>query len=153
MPRRQTIYTVGHSNRSLEEFIRLLKKHGIDLVVDVRRWPTSSKFPHFNMESLREELGKNGIEYIWLGDLLGGYRKGGYQSYMESAQYREGILKIESLSREHTVAIMCSEKLWFRCHRRFISDTLVKKGYRVVHVIDEKRVQEHKVRGETSTSP
>lgn len=142
------VYTVGHSNRSLSEFIQLLKQYGIEVIVDVRRFPKSTKYPHFNREILEDELGKYNIKYTWLGDLLGGFRKGGYRNYMLSKDYMEGIRRLISviLRYDNKVAIMCSEKLWFKCHRRFISDTLVSKGIEVNHIIDKNRTSKHKLK-------
>ncbi len=140
------IYTIGHSNRSLKEFIDLFKTYKIETLVDVRRWPKSTKFSHFNREVLEHELEKAGVKYVWLGDLLGGYRPGGYEKYMETLQYKRGLELLEKIAGKKTAAIMCSEKLWFKCHRRFISNSLVEKGYRVIHIIDKKRTQEHKLR-------
>ncbi|MCD6563876.1 MAG: DUF488 domain-containing protein [Thermoproteales archaeon] len=140
------IYTIGHSNRDLYEFIRILKHYKIEIVVDVRRWPSSKKFPHFNEENLKKELEKFDVKYFWLGDLLGGYRKEGYEKYMSSENYNKGILKLEELIKENKIVIMCGEKLWFRCHRRYISDTLVERGYKVIHIIERNRTQEHKLR-------
>ena len=140
------IYTVGHSSRSLEEFISLLHHYGVEVLVDVRRWPTSSRYPWFRREELSRVLGEHGIEYVWLGGLLGGYRSGGYEEYMRSREYEEGIRRLEEISRGRRVAIMCSEKLWFKCHRRFISDTLVARGYTVVHIIERGRTQDHRLR-------
>lgn len=144
-----TIYTIGHSNRSLDSFIKLLKRYKVKVVVDVRRFPSSSKYPHFNKEVLQTILPKNGIDYIWLGKLLGGYRKGGYEKYMETEEYAKGInqlLEVVSRYNSGEVAIMCCEKLWFKCHRRFISNTLVSLGYRVLHIIDDHTVYKHKLR-------
>lgn len=146
MQKNTKIYTVGHSNRGLEEFIDLLKTYNIETLVDIRRWPKSTKFHHFNREILEHELDKEGIKYIWLGDLLGGYRPGGYEKYMETPQYKRGLEILEKIAQRRTTAIMCSEKLWFKCHRRFISNSLVERGYRVIHIIDKKRTQEHKLR-------
>ncbi len=142
---RSTIYTVGHSNRSLESFIRLLKSHTIESLVDVRRFPTSRKFPHFSREVLHAVLATVDIEYTWLGDLLGGFRSGGYEAYTQTDDFRTGLSALVSLARRKTVAIMCAESLWFRCHRRFIADELVKKKIDVVHIIDERNVSSHKL--------
>ena len=142
------VYTIGHSNRELNEFIELLEAFNIKVLIDVRRWPSSSKYPHFNRDSLREELSKRGIKYVWLGERLGGYRSGGYEEYMKSDDYRRGVEELLEVLRQHegVAAIMCSEKLWFRCHRRHISTTLTKLGYKVVHIIDKNRVVMHKPR-------
>jgi len=143
----KVVYTIGHSNRTLEEFLSLLAKYSIKTLVDVRRFPSSRKYPHFNKGSLAEELKKLGIKYVWLGELLGGFRKGGYEKYMETEDYRRGIERLVRLMEEASpIAVMCKERLWFKCHRRFIADTLVRLGYTVVHIIDEKREYRHKSR-------
>ena len=148
---RGVVYTVGHSNRSLEEFIRLLERFRIVLVVDVRRWPTSRRFPWFERRALESALRSRGIAYAWLGDLLGGFRPGGYEAYMASDEYRKGIEVLRKLIDGEIrgyVAIMCRERLWFRCHRRFIADTLASLGYRVIHIVDESRTYVHRLRRE-----
>ncbi len=140
------VYTIGHSNRPLNEFIDLLKRYNIRVVVDVRRFPKSARYPYYNREVLEETLENEGISYVWLGELLGGYRSGGYEEYMKTEGYREGIRKLVEIierSNKH-VAIMCSERLWFRCHRRFIANTLVELGYDVIHIIDKDKVYVHK---------
>jgi uncharacterized protein (DUF488 family) len=139
------IYTIGHGNRNIEEFIKILKYYDIELVVDVRRFPTSKKFPWFSINELSEILMKENINYVWLGEELGGYRKEGYENYIKSEKFKEGINKIEELSKSKILAIMCSEKLWFKCHRRFIANILVEKGYEVIHIFDEKKKQKHKL--------
>ncbi len=139
------MYTVGHSNRSLEELIRLLRKCSIKVVVDVRRFPTSKMCPHFEREALRGELSKRGIEYVWLGESLGGFRRGGYEKYMETEEFVRGMEELLSvLESGKRAAILCKERLWFKCHRRFISDVLVGLGYRVIHLIDEEKSYVHK---------
>ncbi len=139
------IYTVGHSTRRLWEFIRLLKMYRIALVIDVRRFPTSTRNPQFKREVLEQALPAHGIRYEWLGDLLGGYRPGGYENYMESEWFWKGIRKLLELVEQEPgrSAIMCSEKLWFKCHRQFISDALTSMGYEVIHIIEPGRTQRH----------
>ena len=142
------MYTIGHSNRDLREFIRILKFYRINTLIDVRRFPTSRIVPHFKREILENELLVHNIKYVWLGDLLGGYRRGGYEAYMSSEEFKEGLNKLINIvtSSEGYVALMCSEKLWFRCHRRFIANKLVEKGFEVIHIIDIDRVQRHKIK-------
>ncbi len=136
-------FTIGHSNRSFDEFCELLKKYGIEVVFDVRRFPKSEKFPHFNKEELEKRMSECGITYFYLGDLLGGYRSGGYEKYMETDEFQLGIGKLLFWGIDGKSAIMCAEKLWFKCHRRFIADRLVQLGHEVIHIIDENRVQKH----------
>jgi len=144
----KTVYTVGHSNRTLNEFIDILKAYNINIVVDVRRFPVSSRYPWFNKDSLCQSLKSKGVRYVWMGNLLGGYRTGGYKKYLESKEYERGIKKLISLIEREKgyVAIMCSEMLWFKCHRRYIADTLSSKGFKVVHVISMERTYTHKVK-------
>ncbi len=143
----RVVYTVGHSNRSLEEFLSLLEEYGVEVVVDVRRWPVSSKYPHFNSESLRKSLENRGYGYVWLGRELGGYREGGYERYMGTEDFKSGLKALEELALRRVVAVLCAERLWFRCHRRFIADALVRDGFRVVHIIEAGRAYEHRRRG------
>jgi len=143
------VYTLGHSNRTLDEFINILLKYKIRIVVDVRRFPTSRRYPHFSRESLEGVLNNLGIKYVWLGDLLGGFRSGGYESYMKTEEFKRGfkeLIKIIKGCSQGYVAILCKEKLWFKCHRRFISNELAKYGIEVVHIIDQERTYKHKVK-------
>ncbi|MHC1586714.1 MAG: DUF488 domain-containing protein [Candidatus Hecatellaceae archaeon] len=141
-----TLYTYGHSTRSLEEFIQTLKALKVEVAVDVRRFPGSKKYPHFSREVLAEELPKAGIRYVWLGELLGGYRPGGYQNYMRTKTFKEGFQRLVKMAGEARTVVFCSEALWFRCHRRFLADRLTKLGFQVYHVYDAKRLSLHKVK-------
>jgi uncharacterized protein (DUF488 family) len=136
------IYTLGTSTRSLEQFIEILKKFAIEIVIDVRHFPTSKRFPWFCRKNLERKLRKVGIEYVWL-EKLGGYRKEGYLSYTKTKEYKEGLERVIKLAKNKRVCIVCAELLWFRCHRRFISDDLVFKGFEIVHIFDKDRVEKH----------
>ncbi|MCS7127713.1 MAG: DUF488 family protein [Desulfurococcaceae archaeon] len=140
------VYTIGHSDRAIEKFLELLKAYGVTLVVDVRRFPSSRRAPWFNRSALEKYLNTIGVEYAWLGESLGGYRSGGYREYMKTRSYEEGVEKLIELINKckGSIAIMCSEKQWFKCHRRFISSTICLKGIRVLHIIDEGVLYEHK---------
>jgi len=139
------VYTVGHSTRSLRELLEILDRYGVKVVIDVRRFPTSKRYPHFRRESLERELSARGIEYVWLGRDLGGFRRGGYESYMETEEFARGVERLLNLlERGKRVAILCRERLWFKCHRRFISDVLVGLGYRVIHIILKEWTYVHK---------
>lgn len=127
---------MGTSTRSLEEFLSLLEKHGIQRIIDVRRFPTS-RYEHFKKESLQGL----GIKYTHLGD-LGGYR-GGYEKYMATREFKEAFRELLALVRKERCVIICAELLYFRCHRRYIADQLVKEGYEVVHILDSRRVLRH----------
>ena len=138
------IYTLGSGNRSPEEFLGLLEAFAIQVVVDVRRFPTS-RFEHFKQENLAALLRENGIDYLYLGAELGGYRRGGYESFMASEQFTDGLERVEEAAKTRKAVILCSERLPWRCHRRFISRQLMQRGWRVSHVIDEKRSWEQKL--------
>jgi len=133
-----TIWTVGSSNRQIGEFTALLKGYRIALVADVRRFPTSH-FEHFRQPALEEALREAGISYLWLGETLGGYRRGGYQAYMEGTAFKNGLKRLMEIGRRKRTAILCSERLPWRCHRRFIGQALAVLGWKVVHVIEENR--------------
>jgi uncharacterized protein (DUF488 family) len=137
------LYTVGHSTRGLEEFLALLEHYHIRNLIDIRRFPTSSKYPHFRKEILAESLKKNGIAYYWLGDTLGGYRKGGYEAHVATEEFRRGIDEVKKIAGEGRTALMCAELLWFRCHRRYVADVLTREGNEVKHILDSERVNIH----------
>jgi len=130
------IYTIGTSTRSLKDFIKILLSHGINVAVDVRRLPFSKRFPHFCKDTLALALKENGIAYFYLGTELGGLRKSGYERYTNSKEFREGIERLESIASTSKVALFCCERLFFRCHRRFIAKILEKKGWKVYHIVD-----------------
>lgn len=133
------IYSIGSSLRTQEEFINLLCHYQIKVVADVRRFPTS-KLNHFKKEEIKELLQDNSISYCYLGEELGGYRKGGYEAYTASTNFLVGLEKLEVIAHQYTTAFMCAELLPWRCHRRFIGNCLDKRGWRVIHIINGKRV-------------
>jgi uncharacterized protein (DUF488 family) len=132
------IYTLGTSTRSPEEFIGLLLSRGVKVVVDVRKFP-SSRFEHFHQEKIARLLNEAGIDYVYMGKELGGYRRGGYQKFTTTAEFRLGLEKLEKIARQKSAAIICAERFPWRCHRRFIALELEKRGWQVNHIIDEKR--------------
>ena len=139
------IYTLGHSTRSFEEFLSILKKFKIELIVDVRRFPSSKKFPWFSKEFLEKELKQNNIQYIHFGE-LGGFRREGYENFSKSEEFKRAIDKLIKLIQNKNAAIFCSERLWFRCHRRYIAKALVERGIKVIHIFDANKTQEHKLK-------
>jgi uncharacterized protein (DUF488 family) len=141
MPAEKTIFTLGTSNRSVEELARLLRANRIEMVVDVRSFPTS-KFPHFKREALSQSLAEAGLGYFYLGKELGGYRKGGYEAYMQTHDYLRGMDLLERMAARCRCAILCAERLPWRCHRRFIGHSLEERGWKIVHIIEEGRVGE-----------
>jgi uncharacterized protein (DUF488 family) len=138
MALRRTIYTVGTSTRSAEEFTRLLTSRNVAVVVDVRRFPTS-RFEHFSSENFSRLLRHADIDYVPMGEMLGGYRCGGYHAFTASSKFREGMEKLIYMASSSTVALVCAERFPWRCHRRFISAELEKQGWQVIHIIDQER--------------
>jgi len=129
------IYTLGTDKRTEEEFLSLLSRYKIELIFDVRRFPTS-QFEHFKKENLKRTLERNNIEYLYLGAELGGYRKGGYLAYTKTEDFRKGIEIIKGKAKEKRSAILCAERFPFRCHRRFISQRLKEEGIEIEDIID-----------------
>src|SRR5690348_13314364 len=153
----ETIWTIGHSTRSAEEFLALLARNKIEALADVRRFPGSRKYPHFNVESLAHTLRGAGIEYAPFPE-LGGRRKPrpdspntawrndafrGYADYMQTPEFVLGIERLSALARRKRTAIMCSEAVWWRCHRGLIADWLKVRGVRVLHIMDASHTVEH----------
>lgn len=152
-----TIYTIGHSTRTLDEFIALLEAFSIKMLVDVRSYPGSRRYPHFNKENLAKELPLNNILYMHLAS-LGGRRKSsvhsknsawkndafrGYADYMETDEFKNGIEELKNIASKHNTAFMCSEAVWWRCHRSMIADYLKAEGWKVLHIINDKKKEEH----------
>ena len=144
-----SIWTVGHSTRDLLEFIGLLNDNQIEAIADVRSYPGSRRYPHFNADALEETLTSSGIQYKAFKQ-LGGRRRArpdspntvwrnkpfrGYADYMETGEFREGITVLLELARRRRTAIMCSEAVWWRCHRSIISDFLKVAGVTVEHIL------------------
>lgn len=157
----KTIWTIGHSTRSFSEFLELLKHYSIQLLIDVRSFPGSRKFPQFNKEELEIEMSAHGIEYQHLLN-LGGRRKArkdsvntawrnvsfqGYADYMETADFQSALIQLEELASVQHVCIMCSEAVWWRCHRSMIADALKLKGWKVMHILSLTKLQEHPYTG------
>jgi len=136
----EKIFTIGYGGRKLEDFIGLLKQFGVKQIIDVRAFPTS-KYPQFKREELQKFLQARGISYVWLRE-LGGYRSGGYESFMKKKEFQEGMNKLEKLAKEKMTAIMCLEGYPSGCHRRFISRELVKRGWRVLHIVGKGKILE-----------
>ncbi|HLW14487.1 MAG TPA: DUF488 domain-containing protein [Flavobacteriaceae bacterium] len=152
-----TLFTIGHSTRDIKSFIELLLQNKIAVLVDVRRFPVSKKFPHFNKERLAQSLKDRKIEYLHC-EALGGRRKPrensnnliwrnksfqAYADYMETEDFKIAIAKLTSIAEHKTTAIMCSEAVWWRCHRALISDYLKVKGWTVIHIISKTNLPEH----------
>lgn len=151
------LWTIGHSNYSIEKFIGLLQSFKIEVLVDVRSLPGSKKFPHFNKENLSETLAAENIQYVHLLK-LGGRRKvnknskniawkhsafRSFADYMETEEFKEGIDELIKIAEKNRTAIMCAEVLWWRCHRSLISDYMKLNGWKVIHILSEKKTEEH----------
>lgn len=155
-----TVFTIGHSTRDLAEFSRVLQAHEILLLEDIRAFPASRRFPHFNRENLEAWLPEIGCGYVWEKE-LGGRRKKlmppeqspnialrsesfrNYADYMLTPQFEKAIDRLLERTQRQNTAIMCAEAVYFRCHRMLVSDYLVSNGHRVLHIIDEKPPKEH----------
>ena len=152
------IWTIGHSTRAIDEFISLLEENEIKLLVDVRAWPRSKRYPQFNKDALAESRNAQGIYYEHFPE-LGGKRKSkpdsrntawrnasfrGYADYMETEQFQKGIERLLDVAAEAgPTAIMCAEAVWWRCHRSLISDFLKSRGMEVLHILGANNVEPH----------
>ena len=151
------IWTIGHSTRTQEEFLELLRNFRIDQLVDVRRYPGSRKYPHFNKDHLEVFLPQNQIGYLHL-EALGGRRKvskdsrnmawrlisfRGYADHMETEVFQEAAQQLQEIAREKRIAYMCSEAVWWSCHRSLISDYLKIRGWQVDHIMGPDKAMEH----------
>lgn len=153
------IYTIGHSTRSPEEFLDLLRSHGIMHVLDVRRYPASRRHPHFAGGALAASLAAQGIAYSHEPDLGGrraprrdsantawrsaGFR--GYADHMETRAFGEALERAIALAAGETVAVMCAEAVPWRCHRQLLADALVARGLEVRHILGPGRADAHRL--------
>ena len=152
------IWTIGHSTRTIDKFISLLKEHGIKSLADVRLLPGSKRYPQFNKETLADSLSKAGICYEHFPE-LGGRRKPredspntawrnesfrGYADYMQTEEFGKGVRRLIDLAGEAgPTATMCAEAVWWRCHRSLISDYLKARGIEVLHIMDANKTEPH----------
>jgi uncharacterized protein (DUF488 family) len=158
-----TLYTIGHSTRSLDELIAALQAHCIQTLADIRSFPMSRRLPYFNRESLEKALPAAGIQYVWMKD-LGGRRKRSledspnvalrndsfrnYADYMLSPEFERAVVELIKLAELSRTAYMCAERVYFKCHRMLVSDWLVAHGNEVLHIDDEKPAKPHKLMAE-----
>ena len=154
-----TVYTIGHSTRTLDELIAALQAHEIKVLVDIRAFPMSRRLPHFNRESLEKALPQTGIEYRWE-PRLGGRRKKiredspnlalrndsfrNYADYTLTEEFKAAIHDVIKLAEETNTAIMCAERVYFQCHRMLVSDWLALHGHKVLHIDATGPTREHK---------
>lgn len=151
------IFTIGHSNHTADVFLHLLEHHEVKTLVDVRRFPGSRKWPHFNRDALALLLDEHNISYQWM-ESLGGRRSRkdpdvapflddattaglendsfrAYAAYMQSDTFRKALDDLIEIAQSNRTATMCSEGPWWRCHRRLISDALIARGVEVQHIM------------------
>lgn len=153
----KTIWTIGHSTRTFEEFLLMLKDFDIELLADIRTFPGSKRYPHFNKENLAKTLPSEGIQYQHFPE-LGGRRKAkpdshntawrhaafkGYADHMETEEFALGIDRLTREATRYRTAYMCSEAVWWRCHRSLVSDYLKARGWNVIHIMDAGKGEEH----------
>lgn len=152
-----TIWTIGHSTHQLQDFVEMLHSFQITMLVDIRNYPGSKRYPHFNKEALEVSLSANGIRYLHLKE-LGGRKKPvpdsintawrndafrGYADYMQTEEFKKAINKLETIARKQFTCYMCSEAVWWSCHRSLVSDYLKWKGWKVMHIMNVNKAIEH----------
>ncbi len=156
---KRTVYTIGHSTRSLSEFVSLMQTYAVTTVVDVRTVPRSRHNPQFNKETLPDSLKASGIRYIHMPQ-LGGLRRPksdsvnlawqnksfrGYADYMQTKEFAEGLLHLVSLIQESCAAILCAEAVPWRCHRSLISDALLVRHVTIRHILTQTSATRHEL--------
>jgi uncharacterized protein (DUF488 family) len=153
-----TLYTIGHSTRTIEELIEALRAHEIQTLVDIRAFPMSRRLPQFNREALEKSLPAAGIQYVWM-KALGGYRKKilqesphialrnqsfrNYADYTLTPEFEQAIAELLGLAEKSRTAYMCAERMYFQCHRMIVSDWLVAHGHEVKHIDGTGPVKAH----------
>jgi len=158
-----TLYTIGHSTRTLDELVIALEAHEIQTLVDIRAFPMSRRLPQFNRDSLEQSLPARGIRYVWM-KALGGYRKRvldespniglrnqsfrNYADYMLTPEFERAVHELVGLAEQARTCYMCAERVYFRCHRMLVSDWLVAHGHDVLHIDDTGPVRAHKLTAE-----
>jgi uncharacterized protein (DUF488 family) len=155
--KQKNIWTIGHSTRTIDHFIAMLQSFHIEQMMDIRSFPGSKRYPHFNKEVLEISLPANGINYIHVKD-LGGRRPAradsintgwhnaafrGFADYMQTDNFKTGIEQLEEIAVTKRTSYMCSEAVWWRCHRSLVSDFLKLKGWNVHHIMEIGKAEEH----------
>lgn len=154
----KNIFTIGHSTHSFDEFAVMLSSFHIEVVADIRRFPGSQRFPWFSKEVLQTQLMQKQMQYVHIPE-LGGRRKPhpdsqniawthpafrGYADYMETDEFKKGITILEKWALKQTTAILCAEALWWRCHRKLVSDYLKANGWTVWHIMGVGKSEAHR---------
>lgn len=160
----KTVYTFGYGDRSIEDFLEIIRKHGVERVIDVRKWSSSGRRPVYSYINLNRVLLSNRLDYVWIPE-LGGYRKFGvdiddygiancfkshgfraYATYITmNSSVKQYLDKLLQLVSEKTSILMCCEKNPYRCHRKILADYLVAKNFEVIHIVDSTKVIRHKL--------
>ena len=155
------VWTVGHGARPVEALLAVLGEAGVEVLVDVRRFPGSRRHPQFGRDALSAAVAQAGLRYEWQGEALGGRRSraaatrhtalrhpafAGYADHMDSAEFRGAVEALVSRAGAgERLAVMCAETVWWHCHRMLIADALVLRGAAVTHLLDVGRRQEHRL--------
>jgi uncharacterized protein (DUF488 family) len=153
------LHTLGHSTHPIEKFLGLLGQHQIALLMDVRSYPSSKRWPQFNQEALREAVERAEIAYRWLKGLGGRRRLTGesinngwehpafraYADYISGAEGQAALGELIETAEASRIAVMCSEGLWWQCHRRIISDYMTVRGWEVVHIMPDGKPVAHRL--------
>ncbi len=158
-PRRK-LYTVGHSTHPIERFLELLGEHRIATLADIRSFPSSRRWPQFNQAPFGEALGRAGVDYRWLKQ-LGGRRRDrrpdsphvawtvaafrSYADYADTEEFAAGIAELSEIATATPTTVMCAEGLWWRCHRRIVSDHMTVRGWEVEHILPNGRLAAHQL--------
>ncbi len=154
-----TVWTIGHSTRTIDEFIAVLRAHEIEALVDVRRFPGSRRLPQFGSAELERSLRTAGVAYTWI-EALGGRRRAqpgspndawendafrAYADHIATEEFASGLDQLLGIASGLRTTVMCAELLWWRCHRRIISDVLVSLGHEVRHIRNEDAAERHEI--------
>jgi uncharacterized protein (DUF488 family) len=157
--RRLPLFSIGHSNLTLDRLLGLLAQHGIEALVDIRRFPGSRRFPHLGQAKLAAAVQEAGIEYHWI-EALGGRRRSAdaahspnlglrngsfrnYADYMLTEEFRKGVEGLLEIAARKRTAMMCAEAVFWRCHRRLVCDFLLAKGVAVEHIFPDGKIRAH----------
>jgi uncharacterized protein (DUF488 family) len=157
--RAPTVWTIGHSTRSIDELLAVLAAHAIDAVIDVRRFPGSRRLPQFDAALLEASLHDAGLSYRWIAALGGrrrpdsaspndGWRHPAFRAYADhiaSEEFAGGLFELQMIASGLRAAVMCAEVLWWRCHRRIIADVLTALGHEVRHIRDASDAEVHRL--------
>ena len=159
MKTKTTLWTIGHSTHSWDEFVSLLHAYELQAVADVRRLPGSRRLPQFDQDTMAQKLEQLGIAYRWFPQLGGrrrahkdspntGWRNAsfrGYADHLSSEEFAQGLNELIDLAKQERTTLMCAEAVWWRCHRRLIADVLTLRGIEVIHILDATHATPHTI--------